>query len=265
MLIKIFTHDNRGVLGMTRYVYDETDSFKSKQNLYYMFDDLGSVTAITDDTGTPVQMYMYDAYGNVTNAQNDPINNFAFVGRYGGWKDWDTGLTQFLHRWYDSRDGRWLSRDPIGVDGGVNLYNYTDNNPVNRVDVTGLLAVNATELIRKSVNTIKSVESCSKEISSFVKARRYSNDGISHCVAGALIDRYCGGDLSMIAAAFGKEWRDLTDGNPKSHAEMRDVWNTILAGNDCEKKCKDNKNGCNSVWLCVEKCCKSKSFRGMLQ
>ena len=123
---------------MTRYVYDETDSFKSKQNLYYMFDDLGSVTAITDDTGTPVQMYMYDAYGNVTNAQNDPINNFAFVGRYGGWKDWDTGLTQFLHRWYDSKDGCWLSRDPIGVDGGVNLYNYTDNNPVNRVDVTGL-------------------------------------------------------------------------------------------------------------------------------
>ena len=135
---KVFTHDNRGVLGMTRYVYDETDTYKSKQNLYYMFDDLGSVTAITDDTGTPVQTYMYDAYGNVTNTQNDPINNFAFVGRYGGFRDWDTGLTQFLHRWYDSKDGRWLSRDPIGVNGGVNLYNYTDNNPVNRVDVTGL-------------------------------------------------------------------------------------------------------------------------------
>ena len=135
---KVFTHDNRGVLGMTRYVYDETDTYKSKQNLYYMFDDLGSVTAITDDTGTPVQTYIYDAYGNVTNTQNDPINNFAFVGRYGGFRDWDTGLTQFLHRWYDSRDGRWLSRDPIGVDGGINLYNYTENNPVNRVDVTGL-------------------------------------------------------------------------------------------------------------------------------
>ena len=135
---KVFTHDNGGVLGMTRYVYDETDTYKSKQNLYYMFDDLGSVTAITDDTGTPVQIYMYDAYGNVTNTQNDPINNFAFVGRYGGFRDWDTGLTQFLHRWYDSRDGRRLSRDPIGVEGGVNLYNYTENNPVNRVDVLGL-------------------------------------------------------------------------------------------------------------------------------
>ena len=123
---------------MIRYVYDETDSFKSKQNLYYMFDDLGSVTAITDDTGTPVQMYMYDAYGNVTNTQNDPINNFAFVGRYGGFRDWDTGLTQFLHRWYDSKDGRWLSRDPIGVEGGINLYNYTDNNPVNVVDALGM-------------------------------------------------------------------------------------------------------------------------------
>ena len=74
---------------------------------------------------------------------DDPINNFAFVGRYGGFRDWDTGLTQFLHRWYDSRDGRWLSRDPIGVEGGVNLYNYTDNNPVNRVDVTGLCPLGA--------------------------------------------------------------------------------------------------------------------------
>ena len=123
---------------MTRYVYDETDTYKSKQSLYYMFDDLGSVTAITDDTGTPVQMYMYDAYGNVTNTQNDPINNFAFVGRYGGFRDWDTGLTQFLHRWYDSKDGRWLSRDPIGTAGGYNFYEYGFGNPVNKIDIYGL-------------------------------------------------------------------------------------------------------------------------------
>jgi len=42
------------------------------------------------------------------------------------------------HRWYDSEVGKWTTRDPIGVSGGVNLYAYTENNPVNGVDTTGL-------------------------------------------------------------------------------------------------------------------------------
>ena len=50
----------------------------------------------------------------------------------------DTGFTQFVHRWYDSSLGKWISRDPIGVEGGVNVYNYTENNPVNNIDPIGL-------------------------------------------------------------------------------------------------------------------------------
>ncbi len=99
---------------------------------------LGSVTAITDDTGMPVKYYHYDPFGNVTNTTEDPINNFTFVGRYGGYKDWDSGFINFHNRWYDSELGKWISRDPIGELGGMNLYAYADNNPVNLWDVTGL-------------------------------------------------------------------------------------------------------------------------------
>lgn len=39
---------------------------------------------------------------------------------------------------YDPEQGRWLSRDPIGEDGGTNLYGYVGNNPTNWVDPFGL-------------------------------------------------------------------------------------------------------------------------------
>lgn len=66
--------------------------------------------------------------------------------------DWSYGFQgQFMDRWtglynYGYRDyspwlGRWLSRDPIGEKGGINLYAYAGNNPVNLVDYLGLDAV----------------------------------------------------------------------------------------------------------------------------
>ncbi len=128
-----------GVLGMKRYSYDiATEAFSGTQKMYYLFDELGSVVTITDAYGMPLKYYIYDPWGDVVNTESDPINNLTFIGRYGGIKDWDTGFIQFQHRWYDSFIGKWISRDPIGVEGGVNVYNYTANNPVNNIDPIGL-------------------------------------------------------------------------------------------------------------------------------
>ena len=75
--------------------------------------------AITNEIGLPIQMYLYDAYGRIINTTNDTQNSLTFVGRYGGSKDWDTGLMYFWHRWYDADLGRWINRDPIGIEGGI--------------------------------------------------------------------------------------------------------------------------------------------------
>ena len=46
-------------------------------------------------------------------------------------------LYNFRARWYDSNIGRWLSKDPIGLEGGLNLYVAFENNPVNKSDAYG--------------------------------------------------------------------------------------------------------------------------------
>jgi hypothetical protein len=47
-------------------------------------------------------------------------------------------LYYYRARYYDAHIGRFISEDPSGIDGGINLYLYVHNNPVNYVDPTGL-------------------------------------------------------------------------------------------------------------------------------
>jgi len=116
---KIYINDGQGIVGMVRPIYDGS-TLTHYQRLYYLYDSLGSVSAVTGENGLPLTGYKYTPYGSCMNVSNDPINNLQFIGRYGGYLDNDTGLTYFWHRWYDSSVGRWISRDPIGVKGGIN-------------------------------------------------------------------------------------------------------------------------------------------------
>lgn len=48
------------------------------------------------------------------------------------------GLQLLTHRYYDPSTGRFLTRDPISYAGGINLYSYVQNNPINFIDPLGL-------------------------------------------------------------------------------------------------------------------------------
>jgi RHS repeat-associated protein len=135
---KIYINDGARIIGMVKYVYKPDGTFSHYMPMYYMFDSLGSVSAITAETGKPIQMYKYTPYGRVTNTIDDSENALRFIGAYGGYQDDDTGLTYFWHRWYDAQNGRWVKKDPINVYGGINLFSYVKNRSINYTDIEGL-------------------------------------------------------------------------------------------------------------------------------
>jgi RHS repeat-associated protein len=54
--------------------------------------------------------------------------------------DKETGLYYYRARYYDPMEGRFISKDPIGFDGGdVNLYGYVQNNTINNTDPNGTI------------------------------------------------------------------------------------------------------------------------------
>ena len=138
------------------YVDEVLTMNRAGQTYYYHPNALFSVEALTDSTGTPVERYAYDAYGLVTvtdglgnpvppNAWGTPHSAFAnpyvFTGRQ---LDEETGLLFYRVRYNDSGKGRFLQRDPLQYAGGMNLYEYVMDNPVESVDPSGLAAGGAT-------------------------------------------------------------------------------------------------------------------------
>jgi len=117
----------------------------SGTNTYYaLTDHLGTVHALADESGSIVESYRFDAWGRVIgvyDADGTPLTESAVGNHYlwqGRWYSWNTGLYYFRARWYDPVTGRWLSKDPIGISGGLNQYVFAGNNPVNYVDPFGL-------------------------------------------------------------------------------------------------------------------------------
>jgi RHS repeat-associated protein len=101
----------------------------------------GTVWGFTDGNGEVVARWTYDAWGNVLSSNVSVTALASLRYRFQGRElSAVTGLTNFRMRWYDPETGRWLSKDPIGLNGGMNLYVFLDNNSLNRRDPQGTVA-----------------------------------------------------------------------------------------------------------------------------
>jgi len=103
---------------------------------YFTKDHLGSIREMIDSSGSIRARYDYDPYGRRTKMQGDLEADFGYTGYY---VHQASGLQLALYRAYDANVGRFINRDPIGEDGGINLYDYVANNPICFIDPLGLL------------------------------------------------------------------------------------------------------------------------------
>ncbi|OFX24839.1 MAG: hypothetical protein A2V77_17490 [Anaeromyxobacter sp. RBG_16_69_14] len=104
-----------------------------------LHDHLGSPRLVVDATsGAVVQRMDYDSFGQVLSDSSPGFQPFGFAG---GLYDRDTGLVRFGARDYDPSVGRWTNKDPIRFSGGLNLYEYVANDPINLTDPTGRAAI----------------------------------------------------------------------------------------------------------------------------
>ena len=104
---------------------------------FYHGDGSGSVTALINANQLLVGKYLYDPFGN-TLAVSGPkalANPYRFSSKP---IHELSGHYDFLYRWYAPELQRWLNCDPIHEDGGLNLYAYVSNDPINAFDPLGL-------------------------------------------------------------------------------------------------------------------------------
>jgi RHS repeat-associated protein len=106
----------------------------SNDSRYYLTDVLGSVLALTDTNGAIKTQYSYSPFGNTEVLGEESDQPFQYTGRE------NDGNNLYHYRMRYKLGPRFISEDPIGFLGGVNLYAYTRNSPVNFVDPLGLCA-----------------------------------------------------------------------------------------------------------------------------
>jgi len=128
-------------------VWGTNPIFQTEKSQYYFYhnDHLGTPQTLTDANGDFVWGATYEAFGKATVDSDSTIaNNLRFPGQY---FDEETGLSYNYIRNYDQTTGRYIKADPIGLEGGINLFAYVQNNPNILIDPYGLSGTLAERLI----------------------------------------------------------------------------------------------------------------------
>ena len=196
-----------GVWNRTYYQGNLLTGFVDKDGNEYFYnaDALGTTISVTGADGGAVNTYSYDPWGKVLSSNEGIANDFTFVGGYGLMQN-DSGTYFVRARNYDPQTGRWISPDPIGIEGGYNIYYYCSNNPILFVDISGFgyCPIHSTyldegideaidkvrdKLVEELVNSTEFIKTCKKRFELVNKrwpGKIWINRRLSTIVGGAL-------------------------------------------------------------------------------
>jgi len=137
---------------MAQYVWnpaDRWDLIRRRRSVAGTLDETRFVlrdyldpAAIINPGGVVTERYRYDAFGPAAvlapdfgaRATSECAWNFLYHAES---QDAETGLYNYGYRYYHPSLGRWISRDPIGEDGGLNLFGFVGNDAKNIIDLVG--------------------------------------------------------------------------------------------------------------------------------
>jgi RHS repeat-associated protein len=103
---------------------------------YAVPDALGNIVGYINTSGSVVAAVQYAPFGRVISSAGGSLGSYP-IGYSGQYTDWETGLVYYGQRYYSPKHGRFVNRDPIEEAGGMNLYAFCLNNPINRWDILG--------------------------------------------------------------------------------------------------------------------------------
>jgi RHS repeat-associated protein len=170
---------------------------QSAQVSYVHTNHLGAPIAMTDAQAKPVWSAEYAPFGKrLDGSLNTATLDLRLPGQ---WQDAETGLHYNDHRYYDAKQGRYISPDPLGLKGGLNAYAYVQNNPLGYSDPLGLILF--------AFDGTGNDESDPATISNVVNFRKLYQDGDRFYITGvATRDPETGIENP---ASRGGNWRDL--------------------------------------------------------
>jgi RHS repeat-associated protein len=155
---------------------------------WYQCDHLGTPLELTDQNGEVVWSAQYRAWGEIREErsqwakQQGIANPIRFQGQY---HDHETGLHYNRYRYYDPSVGRFISQDPIGYEGGLNLYQYVPN-PIGWTDPRGLARQKGITPNNKGTRT--TIESGNLQAPEVGYSAKAGGEGIQHPVVQELYE-----------------------------------------------------------------------------
>jgi len=157
-------------------------------------DHLNTPRLATDAAGAVVWRWNGSAFGSTAPSGSATIN-LRFPGQY---YDAESGFHYNWNRYYDPKIGRYITSDPIGLDGGLNTYAYVKNNPLSLVDPNGLEATAAMSQLGWGIDPMEAPQrQCA-----WLAFRKNYNDMLSANTIGA--DRYFHCKANCEASKCGK-------------------------------------------------------------